>query len=38
MEHGYFPINNDNISGIEMANFTLKLLQLTRNAIYSFIF
>lgn len=38
MEHGYYPIDIANKSEIEVANFTLNLLQLTRKAIFSFIF
>ena len=38
MEHGYYPIGIDKKSEIEVANFTLNLLQLTRKAIFSFIF
>lgn len=38
MEHGYFQIDVVNKSEMEVANFTLNLLQLTRKAIFSFIF
>ena len=38
MEHGYYPIDTTNKSESEVANFTLRLLQLTRNAIFSFVF
>ncbi len=38
IEHDYLPINAQSISLNELQGFTLSLLQLTRSAIFSFVF